>query len=130
MKTKKKDTILLVEDEEEFRFLYRDILEYDGYTVLEAVDGQQGLEMTRGKKPDLVLLDLMLPKLYGIDVLRKIREDEKTKSIKVIILSVLDEPARKAQGLQAGADDYIIKGYFSPEQVLARVAEVLHPLTL
>lgn len=88
----KKGTILILEDQRGFRRIYRDVLEQDGYEVLEAADGEDGWEIILNQKPSLVLLDLGLPVLDGFKVLEKIRRSEQTKDIPVIIFSVLGEP--------------------------------------
>src|SRR5579863_3826471 len=81
----KKGTILIMEDQRGFRRVYRDVLEKDGYDVLEGTDGEEGWDIIINKKPDLVLLDLGLPLLDGFQVLEKIRRSEQTKHIPVII---------------------------------------------
>src|SRR5277367_2343125 len=87
-----KGTILIMEDQKGFRKIYRDVLENEGYSVLEGTNGEEGWEIIITQKPDLVLLDLGLPILDGFQVLEKIRRSEQTKSIPVIIFSVLGEP--------------------------------------
>ncbi|HET9870014.1 MAG TPA: response regulator, partial [bacterium] len=95
-----KGTILIVEDQQGFRRIYRDVLENDGYQVLEAEDGEAGWEAARDKKPSLILLDLGLPKIDGFEVLKRIRADEGTKAIPVIIFSVLGEQKDVNRGLE------------------------------
>ena len=80
-----KGTILLIEDEESFRTIFGDVIRRDGYEILEAEDGEIGWKLAKDKKPDLVLLDLVLPKLRGLEVLKKIRSDETTTDIPVLI---------------------------------------------
>lgn len=120
-----KGTILLIEDEESFRRIYGDVLKHDGYEILEAEDGQHGLELIKEKKPDLVLLDLVLPELHGLEVLKKIRSDETTKDIPVLILSVLGEQKDIQKGLELGANDYTVKGFYSPREILSKIHSLL-----
>src|ERR1039458_1793294 len=116
-----KGTILIVEDQEGFRQVYSDILAYDGYGVLTAEDGELGWEMAKEKKPDLVLLDLGLPKLDGFEVLQRLRADPETKEIPVIIFSVMGEQKDIQKALQMGANDYTVKGFYTPKQVLSKI---------
>ncbi len=114
--------ILVVEDEAAILLGVKDNLEIEGYTVLTASDGQTGLKLAEEEDPDLIVLDIMLPKLSGYDVLRKLREKRIRGS--VIMLTAKKEERDKVQGLQLGADDYITKP-FSLVEFLARVKAVL-----
>ena len=114
-------TILVVEDDQNISELLRLYLEKEGYTVNIADDGGKGVELYRRLKPDLVLLDLMLPVLDGWGVLRAIRQDGKTP---VIMLTAKGETIDKVAGLKQGADDYITKP-FEMKEVLARIEAVL-----
>ena len=114
-------TILVVEDDQNISELLRLYLEKEGYTVNIADDGGKGVELYRRLKPDLVLLDLMLPVLDGWGVLRAIRQDGKTP---VIMLTAKGETIDKVSGLKQGADDYITKP-FEMKEVLARIEAVL-----
>ena len=114
-------TILVVEDGQNISELLRLYLEKEGYTVNIADDGGKGVELYRRLKPDLVLLDLMLPVLDGWGVLRAIRQDGKTP---VIMLTAKGETIDKVAGLKQGADDYITKP-FEMKEVLARIEAVL-----
>lgn len=120
-----KGTILLIEDEESFRTIYGDVIRNDGYEILEAEDGERGLELVKEKKPDLVLLDLVIPKLHGLEVLKKIRADEATKDIPVLILSVLGAQEDIKKGLELGANDYTVKGFYSPREILSKIHSLL-----
>src|SRR5437870_434522 len=117
--------VLLVEDSAGFRLIYRDLLQNRGYEVLEAEDGQQGIELARTELPDLVLLDLMLPKLHGFEVLKQIRANSATASLPVIIFSVLDQPLDIEEAKKLGANEFIVKGGAVPAQVLAKVSAYL-----
>lgn len=120
-----KGTILLIEDEESFRRIYGDIIKHDGYEILEAEDGERGWELVKKKKPNLILLDLILPKLHGLEVLKKIRSDEETKAIPVLILSVQGEQTDIQKGLELGANDYTVKGFYSPREILSKIHSLL-----
>ena len=113
-----KKTVLIVEDEKSIVDIVRFNLEKEGYAVLTAYDGETGLAMALEKNPDIVLLDVMLPKMIGFDVCRILRE--KGSSVPVIILTAREEEADKVQGLEIGADDYITKP-FSMRELMARI---------
>ena len=117
-------TVLVVEDEPALLALLRYNLESEGYRVLEAKNGEEGLTLIRETKPDLVLLDWMLPFLSGIEVCRQMRRLPDLKSIAVIMLTAKSEEADKPRGLEVGADDYVTKP-FSPSELMARVKAVL-----
>jgi len=109
--------ILIVEDEEKIaRFLTLE-LEHEGYEVASAFDGRDGLEMCEKWKPDLMILDLLLPKLSGIEVCRRIRQ---TSDVPIIMLTAKDDVSDKVMGLDMGADDYMTKP-FAIEELLARI---------
>jgi two-component system, OmpR family, response regulator AdeR len=113
--------ILVVEDELELAEIIEAYLRRDGYQTERASDGKKALELYRAVKPDLVLLDIMMPKLNGIEVLKTIRQDGQTP---VIMLTARAEDDDKLLGLELGCDDYIIKP-FNPREVVARVKAVL-----
>ena len=122
--TASRPTVLVVEDEPALLALLRYNLESEGYRVLEAKNGEEGLTLIRETKPDLVLLDWMLPFLSGIEVCRQMRRLPDLKSIAVIMLTAKSEEADKLRGLEVGADDYVTKP-FSPSELMARVKAVL-----
>lgn len=97
----------------------------DGYAVLEAEDGELGWQTVKEKKPNLVLLDLALPKLHGFEVLERIRADKETQHIAVIIFSVLGDQKDIQKGFQLGADDYALKGSHTPREVMTKIRAVL-----
>lgn len=112
-------TVLIVEDEKNIVDILRFNLQREGYQTAEAYDGEEGLEKARTADPDLILLDVMLPKMNGFDVCRQLREAG--SSVPVIILTAREEEADKVFGLEIGADDYITKP-FSMRELLARVS--------
>ena len=113
--------ILLVDDEPEILEICRDYLKASGYDVVTAKDGLQGLSVFRREKPDLIVLDLMLPEMDGLDVCRAIRRESNTP---IIMLTARLEETDKLVGLEIGADDYMTKP-FSPRELVARVRVVL-----
>ncbi|OPX83038.1 MAG: Alkaline phosphatase synthesis transcriptional regulatory protein PhoP [Pelotomaculum sp. PtaB.Bin013] len=112
--------ILVVEDEKNILELVRFNLERDGYQVLTALDGVKGLEIARNEAPDLILLDVMLPEMDGLEVCQELRRDTATKSIPIIMLSARAEELDRMLGLEMGADDYVTKP-FSPRELSARI---------
>ena len=117
-KTDAQKTILIVEDEKNIVDILRFNLQREGYRTVEAYDGADGLEKARKENPDLILLDVMLPKMIGFDVCRTLREEG--NNVPVIILTAREEEADKVLGLEIGADDYITKP-FSMRELIARV---------
>ena len=114
-------TILVVEDEPTLRETLADALEADGFRVVRAADGREALTQFRGERPDLVLLDLMLPELSGIEVTRIIRAES---GVPIVMLTAKDAELDKVVGLELGADDYVTKPY-SPRELVARIRAVL-----
>lgn len=125
MQEVKKGTILIAEDQKGFRRVYRDVLEQDGYEVLEASNGEEAWEAIISKKPSLVLLDLGLPILDGFRVLEKARRSDQTRDIPIIIFSVLGEPRDVKKAMEMGANDYTVKGFYTPRQVLSKIKDLL-----
>ena len=116
-----KRTILVVDDEPKLVKVVRDYLEHDGYRVVSAGDGREALARYREARPDLVVLDLMLPELDGLEVCRRLRRDS---NVPIIMLTARAEEVDELVGLELGADDYVTKP-FSPRALLARVRSVL-----
>jgi DNA-binding response OmpR family regulator len=114
-------TILVVDDERKIVDLARDYLEHAGFAVVTAADGQAAIDAVQRRHPDLVVLDLGLPGLDGLDVTRRIRRDS---NLPVIMLTARDDELDKLLGLELGADDYLTKP-FSPRELVARVRAVL-----
>ena len=114
-------TVLVVDDEPMVREVLAQYLSHDGFTVVEAADGDEAVAKLDESSPDLVLLDLMLPKRHGLEVLRHARS---TSDVPVILLTALGDEKDRVAGLELGADDYVVKP-FSPREVAARVKSVL-----
>ena len=113
--------VLVVEDELKIARLVRDYLQQAGFAVVEAADGRTALSMAAAERPDMIVLDLGLPELDGLDVTRRLRAGS---SVPIIMLTARSDEADKIVGLELGADDYIIKP-FSPKELVARIRAVL-----
>jgi DNA-binding response OmpR family regulator len=116
--------VLVADDDPDILQLVTFRLERAGYDVVQAVDGEEALRIATEVEPDLAVLDVMMPKLTGYDVTRKIREDDATKRMPVILLTARVQEADVARGFEAGADDYLKKP-FSPQELRARVQAIL-----
>ncbi len=119
-----KPAILIVEDETALIAMLRYNFEREGFRVLEANDGEEAIMSVAENKPDLILLDWMLPHLSGIDLCRQLRRGTPTRDIPIIIVTARGEEADRIRGLNTGADDYVTKP-FSPQELIARVRAVL-----
>jgi two-component system phosphate regulon response regulator PhoB len=117
-------TIIVAEDEDALATLLQYNLEKEGYRVLLAGDGEEALIVIDEAKPDLLLLDWMLPKVSGIEVCRRIRQKQETRNLPVLMLTARGEETDRIRGLDTGADDYVIKP-FSMTELLARIRAVL-----
>jgi two-component system phosphate regulon response regulator PhoB len=121
-------TVLIIDDEASIREMIAVALDMAGYDYLEAADALDGHAQIVDKKPDLVLLDWMLPGTSGIELARRLKKDEATAEIPIILLTAKVEEDNKVQGLESGADDYITKP-FSPRELVARLKAVLRRTT-
>jgi DNA-binding response OmpR family regulator len=117
-------TVLLVEDERDIADLVRHHLERDGMRCVTASDGATALRLARAARPDLVILDLMLPGIDGLEVCRQLRAEPVTRRLPVIMLTARSDEVDRVVGLELGADDYVVKP-FSPRELVARVRAVL-----
>jgi len=120
-----KRTILVVDDEPKLVKVVREYLEHDGYRVVSASDGREALKRFHEARPDLVVLDLMLPEVDGLEVCRRLRRDS---GVPIIMLTARAEEVDELVGLELGADDYVTKP-FSPRALLARICSVLRRAT-
>jgi len=118
-------TILIIEDDKFLRELITRKLLNEAYEVSEAVDGEEGIKKIKEEKPDLILLDLILPGIDGFEVLSKMREDPALAQIPVIILSNLGQKDDVEKGLKMGAVDYLIKAHFTPGEIIEKIKVVL-----
>jgi len=121
----KKAFILLVEDDKFLRELLVRKLETVGFKISTAVDGNEALKKVKEELPELVLLDLVLPGVDGFDILKEIKEDSATSKIPVIILSNLGQREEVERGLKLGADDYLIKAHFTPDEIITKITNLL-----
>lgn len=119
-----KKRILVIEDEEHINELIKFNLENNGYEVISAFDGLKGMELAVKEKPDLLLLDVMLPKMDGVEVCNKLKNREDTEDIPIIMLTAKAHETDKVLGLEIGADDYMTKP-FSTRELLARIKVIL-----
>jgi two-component system, OmpR family, response regulator len=114
-------TVLIVDDDSHIREVLRYALEKEGITVMEADNGLQGLEKARGLRPDIIVLDVMMPEMNGLDMCRELR---KTHSMPILFLSSRDTELDRILGLELGGDDYVVKP-FSPRELMARIKAML-----
>lgn len=125
----RKPSVLLVEDDQFLAGMYGSKLELEGYHVVLARDGAEGWKLARTSKPDLVLLDLVLPKMSGFEILEHIRATPDLASTPVILLTNLGQREDVRRGLELGADDYLIKAHFMPSEVIDKIKRRLKPGT-
>jgi len=119
-----KPSILVVDDEESISTIIRYNLQKEGYQVHSVFDGEEAMVMAIANKPDLILLDWMLPTISGVDLCKRLRETPETANIPIIMISAKAEEFDRVTGLDKGADDYIIKP-FSPAELIARIRAIL-----
>ncbi len=117
--------ILFIEDESVLQKTFGEILEQEGYEVISALDGEIGLRLAKEKKPDLILLDLILPKIHGFDVLKKLKEDKETQGIPVIILTNLEGIGDVDKALELGATTYLVKAQYTLEEMVEKIKKAL-----
>ena len=120
--------ILIVDDEKDIVELISYNLEKEGFSIFKACDGEAALHIIKTQKPDLVVLDLMLPKMNGLDVCRNVRRNADTAALPIIMLTAKSDEIDKVTGLEVGADDYVTKP-FSVKELIARVRSILRRLT-
>ena len=118
-------TILFIEDESALQKTFEEILRQEGYEMISALDGEIGLKLAKMKKPDLILLDLILPKIHGFEVLKELKEDEKTKEIPIIVLTNLEGLKDVDKALELGAKTYLVKANYSLEEVITKIKKAL-----
>ncbi|PIU42937.1 MAG: response regulator [Parcubacteria group bacterium CG_4_9_14_0_2_um_filter_35_11] len=117
--------ILFIEDEFTLQKSMGEFLEKAGFKIIQALDGEIGLNLAEKEKPDLILLDLILPKISGFEVLKRLKENKETKDIPVIILTNLEESTDVGKSLELGATTYLVKSDQSLDDVLERIKETL-----
>jgi CheY-like chemotaxis protein len=117
--------LLLVEDDPLLINMYQSKFSSEGFQVFTATDGEAGLALVKSEKPDIVILDIMMPKLDGIEVLRRIRQDPALKDIPVLMLSNLSEAAKQREAAQLGAKEFLVKANLTPTQVVQKIKQHL-----
>lgn len=117
--------ILFIEDESALQKTFGDILKQEGYEMLSALDGETGLRLAKTENPDLVLLDLVLPKKHGFEVLQALKEDASTRDIPIIVLTNLEGTGDVEKALELGATTYLIKTSYTLEEVIAKIKKAL-----
>lgn len=118
-------SILLVDDDLTLREMYSERLKAEGFSVEMARDGEEALRKATDLKPNLILLDVMMPKVNGLDVLKRLKEQPDTSEIPVIVLTALIQDREKMESITRGADDYIVKSETMPGDVIAKIHAVL-----
>ncbi|MDD2913303.1 MAG: response regulator [Candidatus Pacebacteria bacterium] len=117
--------ILIVEDDKFLRELISQKLSKEGYEIVEAADGEEGVKKAKEEKPSLVLLDLILPGIDGFDVLERLKEDSALEGIPVIIISNLGQREDIERGLKMGAVDFLVKAHHTPLEIIEKIKEFL-----
>ncbi|MFH1181271.1 MAG: response regulator [bacterium] len=118
-------TILFIEDESTLQKVVGDNLAQENYEVISALDGEIGLRLAKDRRPDLILLDLILPRINGFEVLKKLKEDQKTKEIPVIVLTNLEGMADINKVLELGATTYLVKAQYSLAELTAKIKNII-----
>ena len=118
-------TILFIEDESSLQKTFSDLLKSEGYEMISALDGEIGLRLAKTKNPDLILLDLILPKVHGFEVLKELKTDPKTKEIPIIVLTNLEGIGDVEKALELGATTYLVKAQYTLEEVVEKIKKII-----
>jgi len=118
--------ILFIEDESALQKTVGEILKQEGCEIISALNGEVGLRLVKEKKPDLVILDLVLPKMHGFEVLKKIKENAETKDIPVIILTNLEGVEDIDKAIELGATTYLVKAQYNLKEVVEKIKKILN----
>ncbi len=118
-------TVLLVDDDLTLREMYEERLKTEGFNIIQATNGEEALVKARESKPHIILLDIMMPKVNGFDVLKELKADEELKNIPVIVLTALIQDVDRVQGKKLGAADYIVKSETMPGEVIAKIKNAI-----
>jgi len=118
-------TILFIEDESVLQKTFGEVLKQEGYEMISALDGKSGLRLAKNKRPDLILLDLILPEMHGFEVLKGLKEDKETEGIPVIVLTNLEKIEDIDKALELGATTYLVKAQYSLEEVVEKIKKAL-----
>ena len=117
--------ILFIEDESALQKTFGDVLTQEGHEMVSALDGKKGLELAKSENPDLILLDLVLPKMHGFEVLKALKEDKETQDIPIIVLTNLEAMGDVEKALELGATTYLVKASYSLEEVIDKIKKAL-----
>jgi len=117
--------ILIIEDDSFLSEMYSTKLIQEGFETEIAINGKQGMDKIKNIKPDLILLDIVLPKMDGFEILESVKKDSKLKNIPIVLLTNLGQKNEIEKGLLLGADEYIIKAHFTPTAVVTKIKEIL-----
>lgn len=117
--------ILFIEDESALQKTFAEILTQEGYEIISALDGEVGLQMAKSQKPDLILLDLVLPRLHGFEVLKELKTSPETRDIPIIVLTNLEGIGDIDKAIELGATTYLIKAQYTLEEVVEKIKKVL-----
>ena len=118
-------TILFIEDESALQKTFGEILGKESYDMISALDGETGLKLAKSKKPDLILLDLVLPKVHGFEVLKELKSDPGTKDIPIIVLTNLEAIEDINKAIELGAKTYLVKTQYNLEEVVEKVKKAI-----
>ncbi|MFZ2303466.1 MAG: response regulator [Minisyncoccia bacterium] len=121
--TGQKKIILVVEDEEPLQMVLRDVLTVEGYKIIEAKNGIEGLEMSLKEHPDLILLDILMPKMDGLEMLKKLREDDWGRKVPVIVLTNLSDNEDVSKAVEEDVFEYFVKTDIRIDEVITRIRE-------
>lgn len=117
--------ILLIEDDPFLLSMYATKFELEGFKIATADNGEKGLEMAVKENPDIILLDILMPKMNGFEVLERLKSDPKIKDVPVILLTNLNQKDEVERGMALGADDYLIKAHFMPSEVVGKIRKII-----
>jgi DNA-binding response OmpR family regulator len=117
--------ILFVEDEAALQEAFGEVLKQAGYEVIMALDGEIALRLAKSEKPDLIMLDLVLPKVHGFDVLKRLKKDKETENIPVIVLTNLEKAEDVDTAIELGAKTYLVKTQYNLEEVIDKIKKVI-----
>ena len=117
--------VLLVDDDLTLREMYEERLKAEGFNIIQATNGEEALQKAKESKPNVILLDIMMPKVNGFDVLKELKADDELKTIPVIVLTALIQDVDRVQGKKLGAADYIVKSETMPGEVIAKIKNAI-----
>ena len=117
--------VLIVDDDMTLRELYEERIKTEGYTIISAADGEEAIAKANSEKPDIILLDIMMPKINGIDVMKMLREKDETKAIPIIILTALIQEIDKIKDMMQPSDGYLVKSEIMPKDVVEKIKDSL-----